>query len=70
MKNLILVALVAFVSWQALAVGDCNKKLGGKLVADAENTWGDSFLPRNAKATARPAVKLPVRSGSTDSVHR
>jgi len=70
MKNLILVALVAFVSWQALAVGDCNKKLGGTLVADAENTWGNSYLPSNSNVTTHPAVKLPVRSGSTDSVHR
>jgi len=68
MKNLILVALVAFVSWQALAVGDCNKKAAGTLVA--ENTWGDSFLPGNSNVKAQPAVKAPVRSSSTDSVHR
>lgn len=74
MKNLILVALVAFVSWQALAVTDVNAKgfkndcpyRQGKTLLDTpvqQNRWA-GLEPSAAPAKAQPAKRVATAPGT------
>jgi hypothetical protein len=70
MKNLILAGLVALVSWQAMAAGDCPLRKGGGLLAS--NSHEDLLVKGNVGNTViqQQNVKPAVRGAGTDSVRR